>query len=81
MAMATIDYREHDRQIWEEELDEFIPDRVFDAHCHLFQKADFTELSTFAQGAKMPTWPHSESGRVSCIQVESSTSCFWVRRL
>ena len=52
VSKATIDYREHDRQIWEEELDEFVPDRVFDAHCHLFQKADFTELSEFGRGRK-----------------------------
>jgi len=49
---TTIDYREHDRQIWEEELDAFVPDRVFDAHCHLFQKADFDEISEFAKGRK-----------------------------
>ena len=32
-----IDYRDADRQIWEEELADFVPNRVFDAHCHLFQ--------------------------------------------
>ena len=34
--MSIIDHREHDRQIWEEELADFVPQRVFDAHCHLF---------------------------------------------
>ena len=29
-----------DRQIWEEELVEFVPTRIFDAHCHIYQ-ADF----------------------------------------
>ncbi len=29
-----------DRQIWEEELSGFIPTRIFDAHCHIYQ-ADF----------------------------------------
>ena len=29
-----------DRQIWEEELSEFVPNRIFDAHCHIYQ-ADF----------------------------------------
>jgi len=33
---ASISYNEHDQQIWEEELNEFIPDHVFDAHIHLF---------------------------------------------
>jgi hypothetical protein len=28
-----------DRQIWEEELTDFVPDRIFDAHCHMFQQS------------------------------------------
>lgn len=35
----AIEYREHDRQVWEEELDAFVPQRVFDAHCHLVDLA------------------------------------------
>jgi len=31
-----IDYTGHDRQIWEEELEAFVPRRIFDAHAHLF---------------------------------------------
>jgi len=31
----AIEYREHDRIIWEEDLADFVPQRVFDAHCHL----------------------------------------------
>lgn len=31
-----IDYREHDIRLWTEELEEFVPERVFDAHCHLY---------------------------------------------
>ena len=27
-----------DRQIWEEELSEFVPEKIFDAHCHLYRK-------------------------------------------
>ena len=29
-----------DRQIWEEELSDFVPTRLFDAHCHIY-RADF----------------------------------------
>ena len=29
-----------DRQIWEEELSDFVPARLFDAHCHIY-RADF----------------------------------------
>ncbi len=32
-----IDYREEDQRFWEEELEDFVPQRVFDAHCHFFQ--------------------------------------------
>ncbi|MSU48252.1 MAG: hypothetical protein EXS37_04030 [Opitutus sp.] len=36
-AMRTpIDYTKHDRQIWDEELESFVPRRIFDAHAHLF---------------------------------------------
>lgn len=34
-----MNYNEHDRQIWEEELADFVPERVFDAHIHLFDRA------------------------------------------
>ena len=35
---STLEIRPHDRQIWEEELEEFVPKRVFDAHCHLVSR-------------------------------------------
>src|SRR5437016_877283 len=36
-AMTTVDdYSPHDQQIWDEELQDFVPERVFDAHIHLF---------------------------------------------
>lgn len=31
-----INYTEHDEGIWNEELSDFVPDRIFDAHIHLF---------------------------------------------
>ena len=27
-----------DREIWEEELSDFVPQRIFDAHCHLYRR-------------------------------------------
>ena len=39
MAISITDYNEHDRQIWEEELADFVPARVFDAHVHLLDPA------------------------------------------
>ena len=32
----VIDYTRHDQQIWDEELEHFVPRRIFDAHAHLF---------------------------------------------
>jgi len=39
MAVSIDDLNDSDRQIWEEELAEFVPERMFDAHCHMFQIA------------------------------------------
>ena len=36
MPASLNDFSVHDQQIWDEELQDFIPDRVFDAHIHLF---------------------------------------------
>ena len=36
MGTKTVDYRDQDALIWEEELEGFVPEKVFDAHCHLF---------------------------------------------
>ncbi len=33
---SRVEYTRHDRQIWEEELEDFVPRRIFDAHAHLF---------------------------------------------
>lgn len=43
-----IDYREEDQRFWEEELEDFVPQRVFDAHCHFFQS------NCMQPGAKHP---------------------------
>ena len=63
MDPAPIDYRDHDRRFWEEELEEFVPRRLYDAHIHLFTRkalilearapatvgeADFSTLQSWA---------------------------------
>ena len=40
MSQAKIDYRDCDRQIWEEELADFVPDRLLDAHIHFFWRSN-----------------------------------------
>ena len=42
MAISIDAFSTHDQQIWEEELQDFVPDRVFDAHIHMFQPKHLT---------------------------------------
>ena len=46
--MEPLSYTDTDRQLWEEELEEFVPERVFDAHAHLWSHAhmDPAEVDT-----------------------------------
>lgn len=35
-----IEYRDMDKQIWEEELADWVPDRVYDVHAHIYKAMD-----------------------------------------
>jgi glutamate-1-semialdehyde 2,1-aminomutase len=35
-TISVSDYSQHDRRIWDEELCSFVPNKIFDAHIHLF---------------------------------------------
>ena len=37
--MTVIDHRDIDRQIWENELEEFVPRRLYDMHVHMWSEA------------------------------------------
>ena len=61
--MFTVSYEEIDRVIWEEELNEFVPPKVFDAHCHLWSEANAGEnpetespLRLEVDAARMREW-------------------------
>ncbi len=41
MTKAGIDYRDCDRQIWTEELEDFVPARMLDAHIHFYWRSNF----------------------------------------
>lgn len=43
MGESKIDYRDCDRQIWEEELEDFVPSKVLDAHIHLYWRSNFDD--------------------------------------
>ena len=30
-----------DRELFQRELQSFVPDRIFDAHCHLYERSQF----------------------------------------
>ena len=51
MVVSINDFSSHDQQIWDEELQDFVPDRVFDAHIHLFNPE---HLSATAPSAANP---------------------------
>ena len=34
----VLNYNRHDELIWEEELEDFVPQKVFDSHCHVLNK-------------------------------------------
>ena len=55
MEPPTINYTEHDQQIWDEELAEGLPSRIFDAHIHLFNKAHQPEGTAGWSNADLAT--------------------------
>lgn len=60
-----MDYREHDRRIWAEELEEFVPSRVFDAHCHLDSRAHVAPDS--------PDFARTEDVKLSTLRAWAAT--------
>jgi len=45
MTQANIDYRDCDRLIWEEELEDFVPSRILDAHIHFFWPSNIVGIA------------------------------------
>lgn len=46
MPASLSDYSPHDQQIWDDELQDFVPDRVFDAHIHMFHPEHLTAAAS-----------------------------------
>ena len=44
MPRTPRDYDEHDRRIWDEELSDFLPERIFDAHIHLLDRRHLADV-------------------------------------
>ncbi len=55
MPASLHDYSAHDQQIWDEELQDFVPDRVFDAHIHMFHPEHLTPAASPSSA-----WGHTD---------------------
>ena len=47
MSQVEVDYRDCDREIWEEELADFVPSRILDAHIHCYWDSNYPEGPPF----------------------------------
>lgn len=56
MPVSVSDYQAQDQQIWDEELQDFVPERVFDAHIHMLNPE---HLSKSDSGA-FHTWSFAD---------------------
>ncbi|MFO0816495.1 MAG: amidohydrolase family protein [Pirellulales bacterium] len=56
MAVTISDYQPSDQQIWEEELNEFVPTRVFDAHIHMLNPAHLSK----SQPSAFDQWSYAD---------------------
>ncbi len=62
MPVSLSDFSTHDQQIWDEELQDFVPERVFDAHIHMFDPrhvkaaSQSANLWGFADLATLQQW-------------------------
>lgn len=50
MAISIDDFQSHDQQIWDEELSDFVPSRVFDAHIHMFDQSHLRDPTAAVHG-------------------------------
>jgi len=41
--LPALEWTDLDRLIWEDELDDFVPRRVFDVHTHIYRWAFYTD--------------------------------------
>jgi hypothetical protein len=85
---AAIAWNAVDRRMWEEELDEFVPRRVFDVHTHLY-RWDFNLDPHKENGPYKPilgqtwanaTWQLATACEGCYFPVERSTDCRFLFR-
>ena len=44
MTSELIDYREHDKNFWYEELEEWVPKRIYDCHAHMLNNLSLIHI-------------------------------------
>ena len=45
--MALFEVTEYDKKVWEEELRDFLPDKIIDVHTHVYKREFFEEKSLY----------------------------------
>jgi glutamate-1-semialdehyde 2,1-aminomutase len=64
MTQPPLEWTDLDRRIWAEELDEFVPQRVFDVHTHIYRWAFYTD-------------PNKETGPYRALLGETFAEATW----
>jgi Tat protein secretion system quality control protein TatD with DNase activity len=58
--MAIVELNDLDRRIWDEELEGFVPERIFDVHTHIYQWASYTAPDKESSGYRAFVKPEFE---------------------
>ena len=53
--MALFEVTEYDKKIWEEELKDFLPEKILDVHTHVYKREFFDAVPNKA-GHKTVSW-------------------------
>ena len=56
--MALFEVSEYDKKIWEEELCDFLPEKIIDVHTHVYKK-EFFDNSVSKKSAGVVTWTNA----------------------
>lgn len=54
--MALFEVTEYDKKIWEEELRDFLPEKIIDIHTHVYKKEFFDPATAGKKSAGVVTW-------------------------
>ena len=63
MALFTV--TDYDRQVWETELKDFLPDHLFDVHTHVYLK-EFKRKAPPGGVKRTVSWPSLVAPRHAC---------------